>query len=324
MLQRILRFSIYHPGLVLVLTLTTAAAGVVSLTRLPIDAVPDITNNQVQINTVAASLAPFEVEKQVTFPVETSLAGIPGLEYTRSLSRNGFSQVTAVFDDDVDIYFARNQVNERIGQVRENLPPGAEPAMGPIATGLGEIYMWTVGFDHTDGDGAQIQDGQPGWQSDGSYRTPEGERLRTSVERAAYLRTVQDWIIRPQLKSVPGVAGVDSIGGYVKQYQVRPDPQKLVGYGLTFHDVIEALERNNVSTGAGFVEHLGEAYVVRASGRIESIEQLAPIVIATRGGVPIRVSDVAEVGIGGELRTGSASEDGAEAVVGTALMLIGE
>ena len=323
MLQRILRFSIYHPGFVLLLTIFGVAAGVVSLLRLPIDAVPDITNNQVQINTVAPSLSPFEVEKQVTFPVETSLAGIPGLEYTRSLSRNGFSQVTAVFEDAVDIYFARSQVNERIGQVRESLPPGAEPAMGPIATGLGEIYMWTVGFDHPDGQGVAVRDGEPGWQSDGSYRTPEGERLRTNVERAAYLRTVQDWIIRPQLKSVPGVAGIDSIGGYLKQYQVRPDPQKLVGYGLTFHDVIEALERNNVSTGAGFVEHLGEAYVVRASGRIERVEQIAPIVIATRNGVPIRVRDVAEIGIGGELRTGSASENGAEAVVGTALMLIG-
>ncbi len=323
MLQRILRFSIYHPGLIVLLTLVAAAAGVFSLMRLPIDAVPDITNNQVQINTIAPSLSPFEVEKQVTFLVETSLAGIPGLQYTRSLSRNGFSQVTAVFDDDVDIYFARNQVNERLGQIRESLPPGAEPTMGPIATGLGEIYMWTVGFDHPDGQGAPVHDGEAGWQSDGSYLTPEEESLRTEVERAAYLRTVQDWIIRPQLKSVPDVAGIDSIGGYVKQYQVRPDPQKLVGYGLTFRDVIDALERNNASTGAGFVEHLGEAYVVRASGRIETLAQIEEIVIATRDGIPIHVRDVAEVGIGGELRTGSASEDGAEAVVGTALMLIG-
>ncbi len=324
MLQRVLRFSVHHPGLVLLLTAAAAILGAFSLLRLSIDAVPDITNNQVQVNTVAPSLSPFEVEKQVTFPVETSLAGIRGLEYTRSLSRNGFSQVTAVFADGVDIYFARNQVNERIGQVRESLPPGVEPTLGPIATGLGEIYMWTVGFDHPEGRSAPVAEGRPGWQRDGSYLTPEGERLRTSVERAAYLRTVQDWIIRPQLTSVPGVAGIDSIGGYVKQYQVRPDPEKLVGYGLTFHDVIEALERNNVSTGAGFVEHLGEAYVVRASGRIERVEQIAAIVITTRQGVPIRVLDVAEVGIGGELRTGSASENGAEAVVGTALMLIGE
>ncbi len=323
MLERILRFSIGHPGLVLVLTLAAAGLGVHSLTRLPIDAVPDITNNQVQINTLAPALSPFEVEQQVTFLVETSLAGIPGLQSTRSLSRNGFSQVTAIFDDDVDVFFARNQVNERLGQIRESLPPGADPTMGPIATGLGEIYMWTVGFDHPGGAGAAPAGGRTGWQADGSYLTPEGERLRTEVERAAYLRTVQDWIIRPQLRSVPGVAGIDSIGGYVKEYQVRPDPQKLVGFGFTFHDVIEALERNNVSTGAGFIEHLGEAYVVRAAGRIGSLEQIASIVIATRGGVPIHVHDVAEVGIGGELRTGSASEDGAEAVVGTALMLIG-
>jgi cobalt-zinc-cadmium resistance protein CzcA len=323
MLQRILRFSIHHPGLVIVLTVLGAIAGVFSLVRLPIDAVPDITNNQVQINTVAPSLAPFEVEKQVTFVVETSLAGIPGLEYTRSLSRNGFSQVTAVFDDAVDIYFARSQVNERIGQVRESLPPGAEPAMGPIATGLGEIYMWTVGFDDPTG-GAKVRDGEPGWQSDGSYLTVDGEYLRTELERAAYLRTIQDWIIRPQIANVPGVAAVDSIGGWVKQYQVRPDPQELVAYGLTFHDVIEALERNNVSTGAGFVEHLGEAYVVRASGRIEELADIGPIVITTRDGVPVRVRDVAKVVIGGELRTGSASSGGVETVVGTALMRIGE
>src|SRR5262245_50899732 len=173
MLQRILHYSIHHPGSVLLLTIVAVGAGVLSLLRLPIDAVPDITNNQVQINTVAPSLSPFEVEQQVTFPVETSLAGIPGLQHTRSLSRNGFSQVTAVFDDDVDVYFARNQVNERLGQVRESLPPGAEPALGPIATGLGEIYMWTVGFDHPGGRDAPVRDAEPGWQSDGSYRTPE-------------------------------------------------------------------------------------------------------------------------------------------------------
>jgi cobalt-zinc-cadmium resistance protein CzcA len=323
LLQRILRFSIHRPGVIVVLTLAAAGLGGHSLTRLPIDAVPDITNNQVQINTTAPTLSPVEVEQQVTFLIETSLAGISGLESTRSLSRNGFSQVTAIFDDAVDIYFARNQVHERLAQVRANLPPDTDPAMGPIATGLGEIYMWTVGFDHPHGQGATIVDGAPGWQSDGTYLTVSRERLATDVERLTYLRTVQDWIIRPQLRSVPNVAGVDSIGGYIKQYQVRPDPQKLVGYGLTFHDVIEALERNNASTGAGYVEHLGESYVVRASGRIETLDELAAIVIATRNGVPIHVREVAEVGIGGELRTGSASENGAEAVVGTALMLIG-
>ena len=309
--------------LVVLGTLAIAILGAFALLRLPIDAVPDITNNQVQINTVYAALSPVEVEKQITFPVETALAGIPGLQYTRSLSRNGFSQVTAVFDDNVDIYFARTQVNERIGGAKESLPPGAEPVMGAISTGLGEIYMYTVEYEHPDGKGAEVKDGSPGWQSDGTYITPEGERLTTELARSAYLRTVQDWIIRPQLKGIPGVAGVDAIGGYVKEYHVQPDPQKLVAYGLTFSDVIEALEKNNASTGAGYIEHKGEAYLVRAAGRITTAEQLANIVIGSRDGTPIHVHDVAEVGIGKELRSGSASENGEEVVVGTALMLIG-
>ncbi|WP_428941036.1 efflux RND transporter permease subunit [Fontivita pretiosa] len=324
MLERVLRFSIQHRWLVVLFTLMAAALGGWSLMRLPIDAVPDITNNQVQINTLYPALSPFEIEKQVTFPIETALAGIPGLEYTRSLSRNGFSQVTAVFADDVDIYFARQQVGERLREARENLPPGAEPRMGAISTGLGEIYMWTVHFEHPNGDGATLEDGKPGWQSDGTYLTPEGELLTNAVEQAAYLRTVQDWIIRPQLKNVVGVAGVDSIGGYEKQYVVQPDPMKLVSYGLTFHDVIEALEKNNVSTGAGFIEHKGEGYNVRVTGRIGNEDQIRDIVLGSRNGVPIHVRDVAVVGVGPDLRTGSASENGQEVVVGTALMLIGE
>lgn len=309
--------------LVVLGTLAVAILGIFALLRLPIDAVPDITNNQIQINTVYAALSPEEVEKQITFPVETALAGIPGIQYTRSISRNGFSQVTAVFDDNVDIYFARTQVNERIGGAKESLPPGAEPIMGAISTGLGEIYMYTVEYEHPDGKGADVKDGSPGWQSDGTYTTPEGEQLTTELARSAYLRTVQDWIIRPQLKGIPGVAGVDAIGGYVKEYHVQPDPQKLVAYGLTFSDVIEALEKNNASTGAGYIEHKGEAYLVRAAGRITTSEQLANIVIGSRDGTPIHIHDVAQVGIGKELRTGSASENGEEVVVGTALMLIG-
>lgn len=323
MLERILNFSVSHRLLVVLGTLAIAILGAFALVRLPIDAVPDITNNQVQINTVYAALSPVEVEKQITFPVETALAGIPGLQYTRSLSRNGFSQVTAVFDDNVDIYFARTQVNERIGAAKESLPPGAEPVMGAISTGLGEIYMYTVEYEHPDGKGAEIKNGSPGWQSDGTYITPENEHLTTELARSAYLRTVQDWIIRPQLKGIAGVAGVDAIGGYVKEYHVQPDPQKLVAYGLTFSDVIEALEKNNASTGAGYIEHKGEAYLVRAGGRITTAEQLANIVIGSRDGIPIHVHDVAQVGIGKELRTGSASENGEEVVVGTALMLIG-
>ncbi|MCG3133857.1 MAG: Cobalt-zinc-cadmium resistance protein CzcA [Planctomycetes bacterium] len=324
MLERILRAAVHHRWLVIIVTLAVAAAGIVALRRLPIDAVPDITNNQVQINTEAPSLSPLEVERQVTFPVETALLGIPGLESTRSISRNGFSQVVAIFEDSVDVFFARQQVAERLREAGESLPPGVEPIMGPITTGLGEVVMWTVEFEHPDGEGAKAAEGAPGWQPDGSYLTPEGERLATDVERASYLRTVQDWIIRPQLRGVKDVAGVDAIGGYVKQYHVQPDPRKLVAYGLTFSDVIEALERNNTSTGAGYVEHKGEAYVVRAAGRIERpLEEVGEIVVATPGGVPVRIADLATVGIGRELRTGSASENGEEVVVGTAMMLLG-
>ncbi len=326
MLEHILHFSIKNRWFIVVLTAMVAAIGVWSLKKLPIDAVPDITNNQVQINAVAPSLSPVEVEKQVTFTIEYALAGIPGLQSTRSLSRNGFSQVTAIFDDGVDIYFARQQVAERLGEAKESLPPGVDPIMGPIATGLGEIYMYTVEYEHPHGVGAPIHDGEPGWQSDGSYLTPEGRRLSSGVELASYLREVQDWIIRPQLKGVKDVAGVDAIGGYVKQYHVQPDPMKLVSYGLTFADVIEAIEKNNLSTGAGYIEHKGESYLVRATGRIETIEQLESIVVGTRAGVPIHVRDIVApggVGVGRELRTGSASENGEEVVVGTAIMLIG-
>src|SRR5262245_15147661 len=207
MLERIVRFSIEHRMLVVLLTIAAAALGGYTLQRLPIDAVPDITNKQVQVNTVAPALSPIEIEKQVTFPVETALAGIPGLVSTRSLSRNGFSQVTAIFQDHVDIYFARQQVNERLTEARESLPPGAEPIMGPISTGLGEVYMWAVEYESPQT--VTITDGKPGWQSDGTYVTPEGRRLTNDLERATYLRTVQDWIIRPQLKGLDGVAGVD-------------------------------------------------------------------------------------------------------------------
>jgi cobalt-zinc-cadmium resistance protein CzcA len=325
-LEPLFHFVIKNRWLIVVLTLAAGAVGVVSLRRLPIDAVPDITNNQVQINILVQSLSPLEIEKQVTFPIETALAGIPGLQSTRSLSRNAFSQVTAVFEDDVNIYFARQQVAERLGEAKESLPPGAEPVMGPIATGLGEIYMYTVEYAHPHGKGATTNEGKPGWQPDGTYLTPEGARLASDLELAAYLREVQDWIIRPQLKGVKDVAGVDTIGGYLKQYHVLPDPMKLVSYGLTFTEVIEALEKNNVSTGAGYIEHKGESYVVRATGRIETAEQLAGIVVGSHNGVPIYVQDIVApggVGLGRELRTGSASENGEEVVVGTAVMLLG-
>lgn len=323
MIERILAFSLQHRFLVVLLVAAASAFGITALQKLPIDAVPDITNNQVQINTEAPALSPSEIEKNVTFPIETALAGIPGLTYTRSLSRNGFSQVTAVFEDGLDVYFARAQITERLSMARENLPPGTEPKMGAVSTGLGEIYMWTVRYTHPRGQGADIKDGVPGWQSDGSYLTPEGLRLKQDFELAMYLRTVQDWIIRPQLKGVTGVAEIDAIGGYEQQFQVQPDPQKLLSLGLTFADVIGAIERNNTSVGAGYIERKGESYVVRADGRVQSISDIGNVIIANKGGVPVYLKNVADVGIGRELRTGSASENGNEVVVGTAMMLKG-
>ncbi len=323
MLNRILEFSVQHRWTVVVATLAAALFGVRAFWILPIDAVPDITGPLVQINTVDASLSPVDVERQVTFPIETALAGIPGLERTRSLSRNGFSQVTAIFRDGTDIYFARQQIGERLVAVRGRLPAGAEPRLGPITSGLGDVYMWTVAFAHPDGQGAAPASGGAGWQADGSYRTPEGEDLRTPIERAAYLRTVQDWIIRPQLQGVADVAGIDAIGGFVKQVLVEPDVGQMNAHGLGFVDLVAALEANNLSTGAGVVEHNGAAYVVRAAARIESLDELATIAVAERGGTPIRLTDVARVAIGGEPRTGSASQNGEEVVMGTAMMLLG-
>jgi heavy metal efflux system protein len=310
MISRILGLAVQHRWVVVVATLCLVALGFWSLTRLPIDAVPDITNKQVQVNTSAFALSPAEIEKQVTLRIETALAGIPGLDNTRSISRNGFSQVTAVFTERTDIYFARQQVNERLLELRPNLPPGVDPKMGPISTGLGEIYMWTVGFVPSD-------------QEATAYVTPEGERLTTGIERGAYLRTVQDWIVRPQIKSVTGVAGVDSIGGYVKKYQVQPAPAKLIALGLSFSDVIKAIEANNVSRGASVIERNGEGIAVRTGGRLETLTDIGEVVVSTRGAVPVRVRDVATLAIGGEIRTGSASTNGHEVVVGTALMLIG-
>jgi cobalt-zinc-cadmium resistance protein CzcA len=323
MIERILRFSLLYPFGILLATLIIAAYGAYSFIRLPIDAVPDITNNQVQVNTVLAGLSPSQVEKQVTYVIETALAGIPGLQMTRSLSRNGFSQVTAIFDDDVNIYFARQQINERLNEIKENLPEGAEPRMGAVSTGLGEIYMWTVDFKHPGGKDARIIEGLPGWQSDGSYLTLEGHRLKTEVEKASYLRTVQDWIIRPQLKGIKGVAGVDSIGGYVRQYHIEPNLERMIALGLSFDQIIQSLRKNNLSIGPGYIENRGESLLVKSDERLDAPGQIETIVVAAREGIPILIRDIAEVGIGKEMRTGSASRNGHEVVVGTALMLIG-
>ncbi len=319
MIERVIDFAIRRRWAVVVTGVAVACFGGFALTKLPIDAVPDITNKQVLINTSAPALSPTEVEKQITFPIETALAGAPGLESTRSLSRNGFSQVTAVFTEATSIYFARQQIGERLTEVRARLPANVEPRIGLISTGLGEITMWTVHF----ADKPAVRDGMPGLQRDGRFLTPEGQLLEGEIEKNAYLRTVEDWIVRPQIKMLPGIAGVDAVGGYLKQYQVNPDAAKLIALGLTFSDVAKAIEANNVSRGARYIERNGEGIVVRSGGRLENIEELGSVVVSTRGGVPVRVRDLAAVSIGGETRTGSASANGREVVVGTALMLIG-
>jgi cobalt-zinc-cadmium resistance protein CzcA len=322
MIGRIITFSVERRWFVLLLTIIATIIGGAALYRLPIDAVPDITNNQVQINITAPALSPLEAEKQVTWPIETALAGIPGLERTWSLSRNGFAQVTAVFTDKTDIYFARAQVAERMRGAESALPPSVKPQMGPIATGLGDIFQWTIEMRELDQ--VRHKDGEPGVQRDGSYITPEGDRLTTEIAMATYLRTVQDWIVGPQLRSAPGLAAVDSLGGYVKQYLVTPDPQRLAALNLSLNDLASAIERNNVSIGAGVISRNGEALAVRSDARVRNASELASMVVATREGVPITLSQVATVGTGQAFRMGSASERGREVVIGTAIMRIGE
>ena len=284
MLERILHFSIRHRWLVVIATMAAAAFGLFNYARLPIDAVPDITNVQVQVNTEAPGYSPFEAEQRVTYLVETVMAGLPRLEETRSISRYGLSQVTIIFQDGTDIYFARQLIAERIQQVKSRLPPGIEPTMGPIATGLGEIFLWTV-------------EGKPG------AKTAEGQPYSTMD-----LRTIQDWIVRPQLKTVPGVADVNTIGGYTKQFHVTPHPDKLMAHGLSFRDILDALGRNNANVGAGYIERSGEQYLIRAPGQVKDIEDIQRIVVGTHQGTPVYLSAVADVIFGNELRTGAATE----------------
>ncbi len=321
MIARIVTWAVEKRWLVVLLTAIAAIIGASALSRLPIDAVPDITNNQIQINVRAPALSPELVEKQVAFPIETALAGIPGLDHTRSLSRNGFAQITAVFDDSTDIYFARAQVGERLTEAAENIPDGVRPEMGPIATGLGDVYMWTVRIAHRKDDAHRA--GEPGLQPDGSYVTPEGERLVSAADKATFLRTTQDWIVTPLIRTVPGVAGVDSIGGYAKQYLVVPDVQRLAALDLSLTDLAEALERNNTAVGGGVVERNGEGLAVRSDALVRDTAELSRIVVATRAGVPITLDQVAAVRTGQAVRMGSASENGTEVVVGTAVMRIG-
>jgi len=322
MIERIVTWAVDKRWLILLLTAVAAIVGGISLYRLPIDAVPDITNNQVQVNILAPVLSPELIEKQVAYPIETALAGIKGLESTRSLSRNGFVQVTAIFSDSTDIYFARSQVQERLTAAQEALPAGVIPRMGPIATGLGEVYIWTLRYAERGHE--QHRPGEPGLQPDGSYITPEGDRLATEADKATYLHTVQDWIVAPQIKKVDGVAGIDSLGGFEKEYLVVPDAQRLAVLKLSLADLAEALERNNIATGGGTVNRNGEGLAVRADARIRSLAQLRGTVIATREATPITLGQVAEVRLGQGLRTGAGSENSREVITGTAIMRIGE
>jgi len=300
MLPKIIGFAIRQRWLVFAVVVALIALGAWSATRVPIDAVPDITNVQVQINTEAEGYSPLESEQRITYPIETAMAGIPRLDYTRSISRYGLSQVTVVFEDGTDIYFARQLVNERIQAAKAQLPPGIEPAMGPTSTGLGEIFMYSV-------------EPRP------NARKPDGSRYT-----AEDLRTLNDWVVRPLMRSVPGIAEVNAVGGYARQYHVTPNPDQLAALRLSLSDVVEALERNNGNRGAGYVERGGEQILIRVPGQAANEVDLSQIIIATRGGVPIRVADVADVAIGSELRTGAATENGNEIVLGTVQMLIGE
>ena len=300
MIDSILRLAIERRLLILCFIFLIVGVGVWSYQKLPIDAVPDITNVQVQINTAAPGYSPLESEQRITYPVETALAGLPELSYTRSLSRYGLSQVTVVFEEGTDIYFARNLINARLGAIKSVLPPGLEPDMGPISTGLGEIFMYTV-------------------QANPDARMANGEPYTATA-----LREIQDWIIKPQLAQVKGVVEVNSIGGYNKQYHVMPDPTKLLLYKVSVEEVVQALQANYDNRGAGYIERNGQQLLVRSPGQLATLDDIGNVIVAEHDSVPIKIKDVAEIAIGKELRTGAATRDGAETVLGTAMMLIGE
>lgn len=300
MINIIVRFAIHQRWLVLAFTLIIAGMGVYNLYQLPIDAVPDITNNQVQINTEVPGYSPLEAEQRVTYLVENAMAGLPALEYTRSISRYGLSQVTVVFEDDTDIYLARQQISERLLGIRTDLPRNAEPLLGPVVSGLGEIFTYAISAD------------------EGAVNN-QGERYT-----AEDLRTIQDWIIRPQLIKVAGITEINSVGGYEREYQVAPDPAKLLAYKITLADVSKALRENNQNVGAGYIERYGEQWLVRSPGQLQTLDDIRQVVIAKRDDMPITVGDVAQVMLGKQLRTGAATQNGKETVLGTALMLMGE
>ena len=303
MLNWIIDVSLHHRLAVIVCTLAVGALGLLSLQQLDVDAFPDTTPVQVQINTTAPALLPEEVERQITFPIEQSIGGLPGLQQLRSVSKFGFSQVTVVFDDDVDIYFARQLINERLGSVE--LPAGIErPTMGPVSSGLGEVFHYVLtaeGYDFS--------------------KLEESERTARLTE----LRTLHDWVIKPQLRTVRGTAEVNSWGGYEKQYQVRIDPNLLIKHGVTFDDVVAALQDNNRNVGGGNIVRSTEMLLVHGQGRPASVDEISAIVITAQEGVPIRVRDIATVQIGHEIRRGAVTADGhGEVVMGLGFMLMGE
>jgi len=300
MINNILLFSIERRGLMLSLIFLIIGLGVWSYQKLPIDAVPDITNVQVQINTKAPGYSPLEAEQRITYPVERAIAGLPNLDYTRSISRYGLSQVTVIFEEGTDLYFARNLINNRLAVIKGSLPEGLEPEMGPIATGLGEILMYTV----TAEPGARQDDG-------------------TSFD-ATDLRVIQDWVIKPRLERVKGITEVNTNGGYDKQYHVQPDPTKLLNFGVSLSELKQALMRNNDNRGAGYIERFGEQILVRSPAQLKTINDIRHVVVKNINDRPVLVKDVAEVVIGKPLRSGAGTRDGLETVVGTVMMLVGE
>lgn len=299
MFNQILSFSIAQRWLVMIAVCGMTALGIYNFGKLPIDAVPDITNVQVQINTEAYGYTPLEVEQRITFPIEFSLSGLPKLSHTRSLSRYGLSQVTVIFEEGTDIYFARQLLNERLQEIRSKLPESLEPTLGPIATGLGEIYTWSVEADTN----AKNKVGKP-------YTLTE-------------LRTLQDWIIRPQIRTVKGITEVNTLGGLRKVYLITPYPQKLRAYSLSLRDVVEVVKKNNANIGAGYIEQNGQQLLIRSPGRVKSISDIKQILLKENEGVPVTIAEVADVKIGHNLRTGAATRDGKEVVLGTAMMLMG-
>jgi cobalt-zinc-cadmium resistance protein CzcA len=300
MLEIIIDLSIRQRWLVMIAVTAMAVLGVYNYFRLPIDAVPDITNVQVQINTEAPGYSPLEAEQRLTFAIENAMAGLPHLAYTRSVSRYGLSQVTVIFDDGTDIYFARQQVAERLQAVQGTLPAGVDPTMGPVATGLGEIFMFTV-------------------EAGPDARLPNG-----SAYTGADVKAVMDWIVRPQLSKVRGVTEVNSVGGFERQYLVAPDTGKLLSYSLSLGDLAQALEANNANVGAGYIERSGSQYLIRSPGQVRSLDDIRGIVVTTINSAPVTIGDVADVSIGHNLRNGAATMNGEEVVLGTVFMLIGE